>query len=116
MYYRESDTPQTGTITNSGFTGESVGHVNGSQQQHVILGLEPFTNYAIHVQAVVTPRIGTGPDLHGQVDLELVVRTYSTTDTPPSPPPTNVPIDPPSSRELTYLIRDPLDIDSGRVM
>ena len=67
MYYRQSDTPQTGVISSEGYT--RVPDI--TTLQYDIIGLTPFTHYAVHVQAVV---MGQFP-LVGDVLLEIVRQT-----------------------------------------
>lgn len=95
---------QTTDINNDGYTIFRVAAL-----EYVISGLTPFKNYAIHVQAMV------GND-GGEIELEVLERTQSTTDDVPTAPPTDAPTESPSSNTLTYLIGDPQDIDTGRVM
>ena len=111
MHYRLSDVIQTENIDSSGYTNVRV-----TALRHTISNLTAFKNYTIHVQAVVTPDIVMGPDLLGQIDREVLVRTLSTTDDVPTVGPTSIPVDSPTSREITHLIGDPQDIDTGRVM
>ena len=105
MYYRQGDRARTEDISSDGFISVSV---DGDVAEFLISGLPPYTNYTIHVQAM------TSED--GEIDVEIVQRTQSTTDTPPTVPPTTMPIDSPTSRTITYLIADPLQIDTGKVM
>ena len=106
VFYREADTPQTGNISSTGYTYNMT-----VEEEYVISGLTVFTNYAIHVQAINED--GDPPD--GEITLEVVERTHSSTDMPPTVA-SNATTESPSSREVTYLIGDPLDITTGRVM
>jgi hypothetical protein len=101
---------QTGDISSVGYTAASVG---SSVTEFLISELPPFTNFTIHVQAVVMPS-GGGADLLGDIDVEIVARTQSTTDTPPTP--TVPPVGSPTIRTVPYFIGDPRDINTGRVM
>ena len=124
VYYRQSDTPQTEDISSEGYTRISVQVDSDSnittKRYHAIdiTGLTPFTYYAVHVQAVVTPTLRPGQDdIPGAITEEVVERTYSTVDPDvPTVLPTVTPINSPTSREVTYLIPNPQLIDTGRVM
>ena len=109
VYYRQSDTPQTGVISSEGYTRVS----DITTLQYDITGLTPFTHYAVHVQAVV---MGESP-LDGDVLFEDVDRTHSAVPfAPPTVPPTATPTAPPSTALVTVLIGDPRQITTGRVM
>ena len=110
MFYRQADTPQTGDINSTGYNTDTV---DSSVEEYVIsstieLAVTVFTNYAIHVQA--NSAAGAG-----EITQEVVERTHSSTDTPPTAA-SNATTESPSSREVTYLIGNPLDITTGRVM
>ena len=76
-----------------------------------IPNLIPYTNYTIHVQAVVPDgRV----ELLGSIDEEIVQRTNSTSDdTPTSIDIVEVTT---SSQTITINIPPPSQIDTGRVM
>ena len=78
--------------------------------------LLPYTNYTIHVRAV-TPS-GSRAGLIGDVDVEIVQRTTvsPTTAAIPTVQPTLSPLDPPTARTIPYLIADPRQINTSRVM
>ena len=65
VYYRQSDTPQTGVISSEGYT--RVPDI--TTLQYDITGLTPFTHYAVHVQAVGQS------SLAGDVVLEIARQT-----------------------------------------
>jgi hypothetical protein len=93
-----------------GYTAASVG---SSVTEFLISELPPFTNYSIHVRAVVMPS-GSGADLLGDIGVEIVARTQSATDTPPTP--SVSPVGSPSSQTVPYFFGDPRAINTGRVM
>ena len=79
--------------------------------EYNITDLIPFRNYAIHVQA------GLESNIMGQIEVEVLTRTLSDVDVDiPVAPPTNSPTNSPSQSQITYLIGDPTQIDTGRVM
>ena len=118
MYYRPGDVARTADISNKGFTAVSVGR---DVTEFLISGLPPYTNYTIHIQAVVTPS-GSRAGLFGDIDVEIVQQTLDTTVPPstladvPTVQPTLSPLDPPTARTIPYLIADPRQINIGRVM
>ena len=78
-----------------------------------IPNLIPYTNYTIHVQAVV-PEADEQVELLGSIDEEIVQRTNSTSDdTPTSIDIVEVTT---SSQTITINIPPPSQIDTGRVM
>jgi hypothetical protein len=101
---------QTGNISSVGYTTDSVG---SSVTKFLISELPPYTNYTIHVRAVVMSSEG-GADLLGDIDIEIVARTQSTTDTPPTP--SVPPVGSPSSQTVPYFFGNPRVINTGRVM
>ena len=110
VYYDQSDTRRTSNINTDGFNSVRV---PSNTFEYVISGLTPFESYAILVQAVVAP--AGRNELLGDIDVELLIRTHSTTDDPPTPP-SDAFTQSPSSSRVSYLIGDPLDIDTGIVM
>ena len=79
--------------------------------EYNITNLLPFRNYSILVQAVVNSNI------LGQIEEKVLIQTLSDVDVDiPIAPPTNSPTDSPSKSQVTYLIGDPMQIDTGRVV
>ena len=112
VFYRQTNSlqPMNMIISNDNYTS-----INVSTTQLTINNLLPFKNYSIHVQAVVVPSTGMRAELFGQIELEVLAQTLSAPDTDiPTPPTTS--IDSPTSKEVVYLIGDPTEIDTGRVM
>jgi len=108
VFYREGNTVQTSNISNDGYTNVTLG---ADVLQYDITRLPPFTNYTIHVRAQ------NGDNRPGEIDTEVLNRTHSAADTDiPTAPPTATPISPPTSNEITILIGDPREIDTGIVM
>ena len=106
VYYRQSDTIQTVPISSVGYDSFIV-----ESLEYNITDLIPFRNYSIHVQALVNSNI------LGQIEEEILTQTLSDVDVDiPVAPPTTSPIDSPSQSQVTYLIGDPTQIDTGRVM
>ena len=119
MYYKEDDVPQSANISSIGYESSVVFHNSDSNtQMYDISGLPPYTNYSIHVQAIVTPVLEIGPDLFGRIELEIVQRTHGAPDPDnvPTAPPTTTPTSAPTLTEVIHLIGDPQDITTGRVM
>ncbi len=111
VFFKQSDTAQTSSIISSvGYESVNI-TVPVAELEYVITRPTPFTNYAIHVQAV-----GSTDDLLGEIDVEILVQTHSATDDVPTAPPTDTPTESPSSNTVVYLIGDPQAIDTGRVM
>ncbi len=69
VYYTKGSTPQTGTISSSGYAQLTTTGTMVSIRQ-----LDPFTYYQIHVQPFVTeiPYV-----LEGTIGTEIVMRTFS---------------------------------------
>ena len=106
VYYRESDTIQTVPISSIGYDFFIV-----ESLEYNITDLIPFRNYSIHVQAVVNS------NLLGWIEKEVLTQTLSDVDVDiPAVHPTTSPIDSPSQSQVTYLIGDPAQIDTGRVV
>ena len=99
VYYRQFDTTRIGIV-------ESL-----ESLEYNITNLLPFRNYSILVQAVVNSNI------LGQIEEKVLIQTLSDVDVDiPIAPPTNSPTDSPSKSQVTYLIGDPMQIDTGRVV
>ena len=108
LYFRQYDNvQQTPTIS-------SMGYNNMSQTVTMadIGDLLPFTNYVVHVQAVVLAQ--DGQQLFGDIDLEVIVTTFGAIDEDFTDPPST--IGSPSRSQVQYDITDPLLIQTGRVM
>ena len=106
VYYRQSDTTQTVPISSIGYDFIIVGSL-----EYNITDLIPFRNYSIHVQAVVNFNI------LGRIEKEVLTQTLSDVDVDiPNARPTTSPTDSPSQSQVTYLIGDPTQIDTGRVV
>lgn len=110
VYNRSSDVVQTGVISSAGYTVRTVG---SEMLGYTITGLTPYVNHTIHVQAVVRGREGS---IFGNIDQELLVRTLSDIDRDFEPAPPSIDVPGPSSSQITISIRDPREINTGRVM
>ena len=75
LYYRASNTVQQPPISSSGFVNLRVENTDIN-----ITGLEPSTNYSVHVQAIGTSE-GSGI-LPGLIDQEILVVTADTDEAP----------------------------------
>ena len=108
VYFRENGTAQTSSITSNGYR-----KIETTQTTAIIENLDPYTYYAIHVQAYVTTQQYV---LQGAIAVENVQRTWSDI---PSMPPTHVPdvtTIQPTLDVIQLLIPSPLQIETGRVM
>jgi len=104
LYYRASDTiQQPPNIRSDGYTEIMVMNTDIE-----ITGLEPFTNYTVHIQA-----IGQG-NLLGSVDEEILQRTNSTTQMITVD--TTTPALVPTADTIPILLPDPGQVDTGPVM
>ena len=112
IFYRQTNSLQP---MNMIISNDNYASINVSITQLTINNLLPFKNYSIYVRAVVVPSTGMRAELFGQIELEVLAQTLSAPDTDiPTPPTTS--IDSPTSKEVVYLIGDPTEIDTGRVM
>jgi len=104
LYYRASDTVQQPPNIRS----DSYTEILVMNTDIEITGLEPFTNYTIHIQA-----IGQG-NLLGSIDEEILQRTNSTTQmiTMDTTTPTLVP----TADTIHILLPDPGQVETGPVM
>ena len=104
LYYRASDTVQQP----SNIRSDSYTEILVMNTDIEITGLEPFTNYTIHIQA-----IGQG-NLLGSIDEEILQRTNSTTQmiTMDATTPTLVP----TADTIHILLPDPGQVETGPVM
>ena len=89
-------------------------NVTNTTLQYNILGLPPYTNYTIHVQAVVLDR--ERRDLLGVINEEKHVRTFSSSGTPPPISIQTTDSPDPTSSEIAIQIGPPSEIDTGKVM
>lgn len=88
-----------------------------AELRYTIGNLRPYTNYTVHVRAVITTFVVTaGREIEGGADVEQLRRSLSSL--PPDPPPldTTLRTGDPSSSEINILIGDPTLINTGRVM
>lgn len=110
VYYKQTNTVQIGiTISSIGYTRIIV-----EATEQIITNLLPFMNYAVHVQAVIST---DSQEFLGTIEQDLPVTTLSESDEDiPTILPTTRQIQSPSSSRATYLIGNPLQIDTGRVM
>ena len=116
VYYRKSDTIQTGVITNTGYTTKTVDFPPPMQISDLDYALEitdllAYTNYTVHVQAIIR---GNTPQRSGRVELELLNRTRSSVDDPPLVG--SGPTQSPTSSNIVIRIGDPSQIDTGKVV
>ena len=104
LYYRASDTVQQPPNIRS----DSYTEIVVMNTDIEITGLEPFTNYTVHIQA-----IGQG-NLLGSIDEEILRRTNSTTQmiTVDTTTPTLVP----TADTIHILLPDPGQVETGPVM
>lgn len=88
--------------------------MGSTRHQYEIEGLTPYKNYTVHVQAVVTPYLGTDQsDLIGAIEEERLARTRSAPDLDAF---MLASTKDPTSGSIEIQIRDPKLIDTGRVM
>ena len=114
-YYIQRDEVQISSISGRGYTKFSVLAATGSDQTYLITRLIPYTNYAVHIQAVVHPLAG-GNAIFGAIEVENLTRTLSAPDDVPLAPPTVEPTESPTKNQIVVRIGDPTIIDTGRVM
>ena len=109
VYHLETDIVQTPPqpINSRGYKRTIV---NAPIRQSEIIGLNPYTNYSIHVQA-----IGVN-DSMGDIDVEIQQRTNTTTPPPPTVPPTNETTDRPTTNTIFIHLPNPDQIETGPVM
>ncbi len=111
VFYRASDTVQTPPINSDQYSQTTV----MERQFEIITGLTAFTNYSIHVQAFGTG--GTpGGTLQGDVDEEILQRTFTTTPVPPTVGATNKPTIGPTTSTIFIYLPPPEQIETGPVM
>lgn len=72
MYYRQSDIVQTGDISSESYLQKTVSEFDPAVTQftRVLSGLLPYTNYTVHVQAVIL-------GLFGVIEREILQITQS---------------------------------------
>lgn len=113
LYYVLGNMIQTTNINNDGYTVFEATPSDPALPDSIsftILNLTAFTNYTIHVIARVE-------DIIGEVDTEVVERTFGDPPTAvPMPPPTTAPVDTSTPSRILYFIGDPRNISTGRVM
>ena len=81
VFYKKGDMPQMQQISNTGF---NLMTIKSDSTTLNIIDLDPYTNYTIHVQAVISAQEleneeSFTEDLFGAIDLEIVARTNGTT-------------------------------------
>ena len=107
VYYRVSSTAQTVLP----FNRMNYTNLSTTLPQLIIADLLPYTNYTIQVQAEINL------SLLGDVEVEVLTRTFSEVDDDvPTIVVTASPSRTPSKKQLEYLIGDPRQIDTGRVV
>ena len=116
VYYRDNDTVQVPPIQNEGYQSLIVPAVpNESDFERVIENLVAFNFYAIHVQ----PLIG-GSDLQadfvGDVDLEILQRTNSTTPASPTVGATDEPTTAPTLTTIFVYLPPTSQLVTGPLM
>ena len=116
VYYRNTDTVQVPPIRSAGYESQIVPAVpNESDFELVIENLVAFNNYAIHVQ----PLIG-GSNLMagfmGDVDLEILQRTNSTTPEPPTVGATDAPTNGPTLNTIFVFLPPTSQLVTGPLM
>ena len=113
LFYRQADMTQTLSISsNSSYMRVTV---PSTMTERLIENLIPYTNYTVHVQAVVEGNL-PGDTLPGAITVERLVRTLSTTVTPPPLNPLPTEGSDPTSTQIVISIGDPIAITTGRVM
>ncbi len=107
VYYLKGSTPQTGTISSSGYA-----QLTTTGTMFTIKKLNPFTYYQIHVQPFVTemPYV-----LDGMIDNETMSRTFSAVPDF-TPTPGQVITAEPTHETIHILIPNPMQINTGQVM
>ncbi len=107
VYYTRGNTPQTGTISSSGYEQQMT-----TGTMFTIKQLNPFTYYQIHVQPFVTemPYV-----LDGMIDIEIMNRTFSAVPDF-TPTPGQIATSEPTHEVIHVLIPDPMQINTGQVM
>ncbi len=112
VFHQESNTIQTPPIVSNQYSQTTV----MERQFEIITGLTAFTNYSIHVQAIGTG--GTpGGTLQGDVDEEVLQRTFTTTpDEPPTVGATEEPTEEATTNTTFIYLPTPDQIETGPVM
>ena len=116
VYYRESDNVQTGEISSEDYLMEFEDfdppmQISDQDYSLNITELLAYTNYTVHVQAVIR---GNTPERSGLVESELLTRTRSSVDDPPLVG--SGPTESPTSSSIIIRIGDPSQIDTGNVV
>ena len=105
LFYRASDTPQQSPNIMS--DSRYIERMVMDATNYEITGLTPYTNYTIHVRAIGENNLG------GDVDEEILQRTNSTIQDPPTPTGAT---QGPSSNMITILLPNPYEVRTGLVM
>ncbi len=110
LYYREGNIVQTGTIVvDDTYSRLFISSSSSSPTSQKISNLPPFRNYTIIVRAMVGNN-------DGEIREEIIRRTLSNTGNMPTLE-TGVATSQPHTRtQVTYLIPDPRQINTGVVM
>ena len=116
VFYKEGDTAQTQPISSTDFRWMKS---DGASLN--ITGLDPYTNYTIHVQAVISAQELENEelfteDLLGAIDEEIVARTNGTTPDQPVMI-DNMPLASPTATTFQIIIPRTLDeVNTGKVL
>ncbi len=110
LYYRQRNVVQTGTIVvDDTYSRVFISSSSSSPTSQKISNLPPFRNYTIIVRAMVGNN-------DGEIREEIIRRTLSDTGNMPTLE-TGVATSQPHTRtQVTYLIPDPRQINTGVVM
>ena len=116
VYYREGNISQTESIMDTGF---NVTIVTAPMTTTNVTGLKPYTNYTIHVRAIIAAEELQNveviiDDLIGDVDVEVVNRTHG--DIPMNRTMLDQPRSGPTSTTIQIDIPDIGQIDTGYVL
>lgn len=111
VFYKEGNSPQSQPIFSDTF---SLKTVNSDRTSLNITDLKPYTNYTIHVQAVISAQ-ELENDLIGAIEEEIVARTNGTT-----PNQTvmidNMPLASPTATTFQIMIPRTSDVNTGKVL
>ena len=116
VFYKEGNTSQTPPISSNGFRSMKS---DGASLN--ITGLDPYTDYTIHVQAVISAQEleneeSVIEDLLGAIDEEIVARTNGTTPDQPVMI-DGMPLAGPTATTFQITIPRTLDkVDTGKVL
>ena len=118
VYFRELEEsiPEAGSITDTGF---HIMTTSDSTTAITLTDLEPFTNYTIHVRAIIAAdalqNVKAVPrDLIGAASIEIIARTHGAV--PNNPVQLGQPASGPTSSTIPIEIPATRQIDTGYVM